>query len=487
MKKRLLVLVPIMMAVFMFAMCQQDETSGSELPGANSAPYFITNNFAQDSSTAFLVQWHNYKEVSRQTLQIVTADGDFENARNITVTGELFDIAGITTCPNVSNKCSPACNGIGNYPARNIFRAEVTGLEPATGYKYRVGAPGFWSDTFFHLTSGGSNTDFSFTVVTDTQDSVFNGMRLTLQAANTFDSDNRFFLHAGDVVDFIGLNKHEIENYTNVANEFNTHRPIATTQGNHDTYHNKTGDNYVFGEATIYNAFTVFPNNGFVRSVEGWDKNRSDSYYFYYNRVLIIMLNTMATQNATGTNEPNHTAQAAWLRQVLQNDKDNNLSRFRIVVTHIPPFAGRGSSGNTEPWLVEPVRRIYAPICTEFDVDIFFAGHDHVYARSNPIKITTGNTALASINYGTTLGGTIYSIVGSTGPKLYTFRNETGTTNLFIPQSYPVRFDLNGGTATGSISPGVFVNVKVTNDKMTVTAMNRNRTQLDTYEVTAKR
>jgi len=487
-KVRLWALVSVMMAfAIVFTVCNSDEQNTPdipELPGADSAPYFVTNNFAQDSSTAFVVQWHNAKEIEKQTLQIVKEDGDFASARSIIVTGELFDIAGIAACPNPTGKCSgPVCNGIGNYAARNIFRAEVSGLDPATKYKYRVGAPDFWSDTFYHLTSGGSNTGFSFTVVADTQDTNFLAMRNTLQAAETFDSDNRFFLHAGDVVDYIGLNRREIENYTNVANTFNTQRPIVTTQGNHDTYHNKSGDQYIFGEATVYNAFTVFPDNGFSKShaAAHHNRNRSDSYYFYYNRVLIVMLNTMATQNATGTSEPVHTAQANWLREVLQNDKNNNLSNYRIVVTHIPPFAGRGSSSDSEPWLVSNVRSAYARICTEFDVDIFFAGHDHVYTRSDPIKIES-NTALSGIHYGPTAGGTIYSIAGSTGPKLYDFRNLTGTTNVYISQSYPIRFDRAG------ISPGVFVNVKVTDEKMTVTANRLNaNAPLDTYEVTKKR
>jgi len=462
--------------------------------GTGDVPYHITNMFAQDSSTAFSVQWQNAVSVTAQTLQIVRAAGSFDDADEIQITGELFDITGITSCPSTNGTCSgAACTGLGNYEARNIFRADVTALTPNTLYKYRVGADGSWSKTYTHLTSSGNNTNFSFTVVTDSQDNIFSGMRNTLQAANTFDPDHRFFLHAGDVVDFIGLNPAEIVNYTNVASEFNIARPIATTQGNHDTYHNKSGDQYVFGEATVFNAFTVFPENGFIQRTTPAAKNRSNSYYFYYNRVLFIVINTMATGNATGTAEPNHTAQAAWFRQVLQHDKDNNLSKFRIVVTHVPPFAGRGSSGTGEPWLVKGVRDAFSPICTEFNVDIFFAGHDHVYMRSNPIKIT-GATTLTQVQtqnpgadgvFGPTSGGTIYSIVGSTGPKYYSFRNWNDPvgfpTNIFIPLSYPVHIDMVG------YQPGSYVNVKVEGNRLIVVAKRTGfDVELDRYEVTAK-
>jgi len=482
-------------------------TGTFEPKGTGDVPYHITNNLAQDSSSGFLVQWHNAVTVATQTLQVVKATESFDQAEGIEVTGTLFDVTGVTTCPSTNGTCSSAaCTGYGNYAARNIFKYAVTGLDPATMYKYRMGEPGSWSEPYYCLTSDASFKEFSFTVVTDTQDNVFEGMTLTLRAANEYDPDHRFFIHAGDVVDFIGLNPSEIVNYTDKATEFIKYKPIATTQGNHDTYHNKSGDQYVFGEATIFNAFTTFPDNGF--SQEGsanHSAGRSNSYYFYYNEVLIVVLNTMATQSATGTAEPNHTAQQTWLRKVLQDDKNGNLSKFRIVFSHVPPFAGRGNTSDAEPWLMANVRSAYTPICTEFEVDIFFAGHDHVYGRSQPIKITSSNTTLSGIAtanpgegnaFGPTAGGVIYSIVGSTGPKTYAFRNTNLATNQFIPRAYSaVLLDQNGtyadalagGTPAGpSFSPGLFVNVKVTEEKLIVNAVRRDGITLDTYEVRRK-
>ena len=449
---------------------------------AGKIPYFITNNYAQDSSSGFMVKWHNDTDVTEQTIQVVKAGLSFGDADDIQVAGEVFESIGNGTCPSPISLCSnAACTGTGNYPARNIFKTTVADLEPATLYKYRIGTPGTWSNIYYHLTSGGTgiNRNFSFTVVTDTQNNVFNVMRTTLRTANEFDADNRFFLIAGDIVESIGLNPSEIENYTKAASEFNIARPIAVTQGNHDTYHNKVGHQFVFGEATIFNAYVTFPDNGFEDRFDG--PNRSKSYYFYYNDVLIVMLNTFATQGRTGITVPNHAAQASWLKEILEYDKANKLSKFRIIATHIPAFGGRGSGDDREPWLTPDVRAAYGKICTDYNVDIFFAGHEHVYARSNPIKIGA-NTALASINYGPTPGGTIYSIAGSTGPKFYDFRNPTGTANQFIPLTYPVKFDQSG------ISPGMFINVKVTEKKLTVTAKRVNADGvLDAYEVPVKK
>jgi len=492
-------------------------TAVFEAAGTTDVPYHISNNFAQDSSSGFVVQWHNATTVSSQTLQLVKAGRGFEEAEDIAATMTAFTKPSATTCSLTG--CS--CTGLGNYDARNIFRVTAAELSPATQYKYRVGSEGAWSDTFYHLTSGGSNTDFSFTVVTDTQDDVFEGMTLTLRAANQYDPDHRFFIHAGDVVNYIGLNPSEIENYMNKSTEFIKYRPIAATQGNHDTYHNKSGDTYIFGEATIFNAFITFPPNGFVQTLPTFDPNRGNSYYFYYNKVLIVVLNTLSSQNAISTSEPNlaaFAAQQTWFRNVLQKDKDENRSKYRIVITHVPFFPGRGTSdgspaGTNETWIMPNSRAAYGKILDDFDVDIYFAGHDHVYGRSHPIKVTgTTNaaTTLAQIaaenpgvdngygaEFGPTEGGTIHSIVGSTGPKTYDFRNKDGNTNKFIPRVYAaVLLDQNGTyedyftgrTPVGpKFSPGLFVNVKVTDEKLVVNAIRRDGVVLDSYEVEAKR
>jgi hypothetical protein len=413
-------------------------------------PYYITNNFGEDASSELLVQWHNDSDVPTQTLQIVTEAGSFASAKNITVTGTAF--AGSAT--------------LGSFAARNVFRAYVTGLSQNTRYKYRIGNSAAWSDEFYHTTSSKSAADFSFTVAADPQNDTHSAMVTTLKAANTFDNDNRFFLMCGDIVNQIGDRPAEIVSYTNAANELNKERPIAATQGNHDTYYTGGGDTYVFGEATVFNAFVTFPNNGWDTHAE--KANRSQSYYFYYNKVLVIMLNTMATGNNTGTSSPNHTKQAEWLKNILENDRANNLSRYTIIATHVSPFGGRAS----ERWLQPEVRAAYGKICADYGVDIFFAGHDHVYGRSNPIKIGA-SSALSAIDYSSTPGGTVYSIAGATGPKFYTFDPDA-----MRDQYFPNRSD--------SYSPGMYVNIKVTAEKLIVTAKKVDGTVVDTYEVAAK-
>ncbi|MDR0301747.1 MAG: fibronectin type III domain-containing protein, partial [Treponema sp.] len=99
-------------------------------PEANR-PYYITNNFGQDSSRDLLVQWHNKTDIPAQTLQIVAAAGSFNNPeKTITVTGNKF---------SATNTEAPF---IGDFESRNVFKADVTGLKANTFYKYRMGTEG---------------------------------------------------------------------------------------------------------------------------------------------------------------------------------------------------------------------------------------------------------------------------------------------------------------------------------------------------------
>lgn len=426
--------------------------------GNGGDPSLISNMYGTDSSAELVVQWHNFS-ANRQKLQIVEYSGSFSSPlKEINVKGTEFSSTGEN----------------GEFEQRFIFRAYVDGLAPATLYKYRVGSAGYWSQEYTHLTSGGENKNFSFTVAADPQSLDAAGMRVTFNAAITHDTDTRFFLIAGDITDEIAKRPQEIVNYTNVAEEFNISRPVAATQGNHDTYGISGNNQYRFnyhddGCGTIFNAFVAFPRNGHLT-----DEKKALSYYFYYNDVLIVMLNSMVADNAR-----DHAAQANWLREILEADKSAKKSKYTIVVSHVGPFSGR----SVDRYFAKPMRDAYGQILSDYDVDIFFSGHDHIYTRSNPIKLSGTNIGYTSVNPGPTDKGTVFSIVSSTGPKFYALDSGTAQNpEIGVPYIYPV--------ITKTIpeqQPGIFVNVKVTDEKLSVTAVRADGHIVDSYEVPAKR
>jgi predicted phosphodiesterase len=412
-------------------------------PVGLKVPYYITNNFGEDSSKEFFAQWHNDTGVDVQKLQFVPESGDFANAIEITANGENFQSSGLK----------------GNYAARNVFRAHITGLSPNTGYKYRMGNWGKWSETFYHKTSSGRNDDFSFSVITDPQSSTSEQMDGALQMANEFDPDNRFFLCAGDLVEQIGSSPTEIEYYTNVASKYNKRTPIVATQGNHDTYDTSGSYSFVYDEASVFNAFVTFPDNGCQQ-----DKTKSQSYYFYYNKVLFVVLSTVVS-------EAQHAVQKQWLENILKKDRDEELSNFKIVTTHVGPLGNH----YYEDYHVRLTRSTYGKLFSDYNVDIVFYGHDHTYGRSRPIKFET-NTDYSKLDFGTTANGTVYTIAGSPGSKYYDKASNSTADNYFEKLT----------NTTTALMPGIYVNVKVSENRLSVTVRKKDGTLLDVYEVERK-
>ena len=419
------------------------EEDGSE----HTKPYYITNNFGENAESELIVQWQNEVGSTNQRVQITTEDDvDFTYAHNVDADYRILELL-------PSQK-------LGDYPARGVYRAEVTGLKPGTQYIYRVGANGAWSDTYYHLTAEGEKEDFSFTVASDPQSPAHSDMGNTFRAANEYDPDHRFFFNCGDLVNDIGYKPEEIVSYTEAAAEFNKYKVVGSTQGNHDTY-GTTGDNvYIFGEATVYNSFTTFPANGFEENV-----NKSNSYYYYYNNVLFIALNTLIEDS-------NYQAQADWLREVLEDNKQSGRADYIICTSHIGPIGNRYG----DKWKESPIRKTYTPIFNEYKVDCVFYGHDHTYARTNPIVID-GNTNLKTCD--TTPdeeNGVIYSIVGATGPKFYGEDDKSYQSNIWEVRT----------TSQDEVKPGVFVNVSVHEEEMEIHAIRADGKELDTYLVPKK-
>lgn len=401
------------------------EDDGSE----HAMPQNIYNNYGQDASSQLVVQWHNEVGSTNQRVQITTEDDtDFTYAHNVEGDRRNFSI----------NKST-----YGNYDDRDIFRAAIDNLEPGTKYIYRVGADGAWSDTYYHLTAEGENdTDFSFTMCSDPQDASHIEMEKTFTFANKYDPDHRFFYNCGDLVNYIGNKPEEMADYMEYASKFNKYKIIGATQGNHDTYYNEPGNNYRWGEATIFNAFIANPGNGFQE-----DPTKSNTYFYIYNGLLFISLNTMISEKSNG-----YGPMTEWLTNVL--DTYATEVDYIVAAMHIGPF----QSENDSEWAEPTVRDQLLPIFAQYKVDAVFYGHDHTYGRTNPLVLTGKETVNELKTFDTTPNpdGTVFSMVGATGPKFYELGSQSYQDNIFA--------------ARAVAKPGSFVNVKVEEDQLSITA-----------------
>ncbi len=420
----------------------------------SNMPYNITVNFGEDSRTTMMFSWHVDYSASTQVLQVTEAYnvGFNEYTEYVpTVTGwSLNDVDG-----NLA------------YDTRNICRVVVADLEPNTEYMYRVGSPdGGWSASRYFKTSGSDS--FTFTVISDPQSSLDSTAYVDSAKAVEAAGKNDFLLICGDISDLAGIEQHYF-NFFEKFSTFNT-MPFVTISGNHETLnYTNIASSYseMPGEARAYNAHFYNPQNGptFSSSFTGAVNNTAagenavnSTYYFYYNRTLFIMVNTQQENS-------NLRKTVEWIDDVLEYDRANCLSDMTVAVMH------KGIYGNRYYGTTYSIHEIFYDVFEKYDVDLVMSGHDHSYSVTAPKDnaLTTDDETI----------GTVYSIVGSPGPKLYQPQVDSGW-------QWDYLFDLSG-TATGTAAIGVYSEITIDDLGLHCTAYTVNGDELYSYFIPKKR
>lgn len=194
-----------------------------------------------------------------------------------------------------------------------------------------------------------------------------------------------FVLHTGDVIYNLG-------EYANFDSEFFrpysrtlTSVPFFTSLGNHD-YGTANGQPYL-------DNFYLPSNNPL----------NSERYYsFDYGNAHIVALDANQDTSAEG-------AMTLWLR----NDLASTSKFWKFVFFHQPIYTSGPHSFDFD-YLSR--RANLAPVFDEYNVDIVFAGHDHDYERTLPIR----NFAAAS-------SGVVYITTGGGGATVYPVGKSTWT------------------------------------------------------------
>src|SRR5690606_33877432 len=107
---------------------------------------------------------------------------------------------------------TPAAGGdIRTIDARNVgtvnsnekphFSATVTGLSPATSYRYRVGLPESWSEWFTFTTADPDTSDFQFIYYGDAQIGLDTTWPNVVRQAEATATRSIGSVHAGDLID----------------------------------------------------------------------------------------------------------------------------------------------------------------------------------------------------------------------------------------------------------------------------------------------
>jgi predicted phosphodiesterase len=304
----------------------------------------------------------------------------------------------------------------------------VTGLDPATTYRYRVGSTdGRRSLTWSFRTAPetGDNPPISFVVWGDNQDGPGVFGTLTPRMAG---HDPDFAVSVGDVVQNGTRAEYRSQLFAPLT-PLGRRAPLLITAGNHEYYRDST--------TTLFEEYMSQPGD---EHCFGWAYG--DLYFMFVD-----------TERSVNPGSP----QDRCIREAL-GTREAVEATFRIAVFHIPPriefwFGGRLAFPTSIS--APQVREILEPLLASLNVDVAFSGHNHLYAY-------TPRTA----------GGTTFFTTGGGGGRIDT------NSALWRVGTWP--------QITVQIHEHHYLHVEVEDAVMTVRAIGTDGRQLDRQVIEAR-
>ncbi|MFA6941482.1 MAG: metallophosphoesterase family protein [Clostridiaceae bacterium] len=350
----------------------------------------VTVTFYGDTTTSKGFTWYTTLASANSDLQIVEKTGSAPDFSK----GKAF-----TGRYSIST----------NSASELVHKAEAAGLKPSTTYFFRVGDSklGIWSNVGTFKTAS-QNGAFTFIDIADTQakteeEAILSGQTIT-KALQTV-KNAAFIAHNGDIVD-TGMNEKQWNWLIGHSQESFLNTTIAPAAGNHDEDKNSFIDHFN------------------LKVPEG-SSTLTGAYYSYdYSNAHFVFLNNNEDSPEYADFTP---AQIEWLKADVKAAKAAG-SKWIIVTMHKGPYTTSNHATDSDIMGSNGVRTKVAPLMAELGIDLVLQGHDHIYARTKPIKAdgtaaqTTKITETVngtSFEYAVNPDGTTYLIPGTGGPKVY--------------------------------------------------------------------
>ena len=310
---------------------------------SSTQAHFITAGPGQDASTQAVISWHSPDPSS--TLQYTDAGkSDFTNT--ITLEGE------------------PTISEWADLSFIYRYRVELDNLQPGSTYNYRIVlSDGTYSETSTFRTAG-KDGSFSFAWLSDVHAATAESMgniakMLDYEKEKT---DISFCLFTGDMV-----NQGKRYRYWESWNDSGllSDMTFAFVIGNHEYYPYKTAE---LATPSFYLDFVAIPNNN-------RDSAQAD-YWFLFDNVLFICLDTMAGEYASTENpNPALEKQARWFEDVVAENEGRYT--FIIVAQHYAFLDGDvEGTGFYSFWY---------PYFDKYGVDLALSSDTHIYSRSKTL------------------------------------------------------------------------------------------------------
>ncbi len=340
--------------------------SYSAAGNADGSPTYIKANATENPSVEKNISWMASPLMSKADAIVYYAEKTAYDAEGDAAlqafTGESF----------LSEMASSASTAT-NYAVR-LNSALLTGLKPGTEYVYKVGDGVLFSD-MRSFTTDIADAGVNFFVIGDTQATDTTNTSIIANNLAQSGTDFSFGIQTGDAVDNGG-------NYTmwsNIAKVFSDdylgNIDLVQVLGNHEYY----GD--ALGSAA--NAYYNLPNQA--------EDGNAPYYSVEYGNVYVAVI------NYTGID--GYKEAAEWLVQ----DAASSDATWKVLTVHQPAYYTNPSGGS--PALTQ----VISNAVDAAGIDFVFSGHDHSYARTEPM--TAGEIDREN--------GAVYYICGSTGEKSY--------------------------------------------------------------------
>jgi hypothetical protein len=266
--------------------------------------------------------------------------------------------------------------GEGDNPTSRVSRTDLrthhvinlANLEPATVYHYQVGSqvedqratsPQY---SFRTLQVEGP---IRFLVVGDSG----TGGRYQRRVRDVLQTQpGDFILHTGDVIYHSFTEAYVDLRHFSIYREDLTRRPFYSVFGNHDLY---------AGDQPYLDAFEL-PTN----TVSGTE------HYYSFDHGDVHFTALFLTQRAQAASWPLFSMEEGSPQyQWLTNDLASATKPWKVVFGHVPLASSGGRRLDSYKGLRDQLeyQRILLPVFEQYGVQLYFAGHDHVYERLGPL------------------------------------------------------------------------------------------------------
>ncbi len=332
-------------------------------PAGVPAPTLLRYPYVQQvTMTSALVVWTTSEDVTSE----VRFGTDSSLGSNVVATSQQF------IEPEIPDEVS-----LTYY----VHVAELSGLQPGETYGYTVLSGGIdltLDDSLsFRTDSGPGDPTLSLLVFGDSGTGGNNQLGIrNAMSGRDFD----LAIHTGDIAYGYGTYRQLEDYFFAVYKDLAARMPFFPSLGNHG-YLTLNGQPYL---DTFY-----LPENA------PQPAHRERYYSFDYGPVHFVALDTEVWGGFFGWGPADLDEMSAWLEQDLAATQQS----WKFVYFHRPPYSSSNIPVEYDPGKI-------VQVLEQYNVDLVLDGHDHVYARTLPLK--DGSTQLigeGGIVYVTTGGG----------------------------------------------------------------------------------